>query len=32
LFTNIKDKIQLTLLNTRQFTNGVTELNYTVNR
>ncbi len=32
LFTNIKDKIKLNLLGTRQFTCGVTELNYTVNR
>lgn len=32
LFTNIKDKIHLTLLNTQQFTCGVTELNYIVNR
>ena len=32
LFTNIKDKIKLKLLTTRQFTCGVTELNYTVDR
>ena len=32
LFTDIKDKIQLKLLTTRQFTSGVTELNYTVYR
>jgi dihydrofolate reductase len=32
LFTNIKDKIKLNLLTTRQFTSGVTELNYTVDR
>ncbi len=32
LFADIKDKIKLTLLATRQFTCGVTELNYTVNR
>lgn len=30
LFTNIKDKIKLKLLTTRQFTSGVTELNYIV--
>jgi dihydrofolate reductase len=30
LFVDIKDKIKLKLLNTRQFTCGVTELNYTV--
>ena len=30
LFVNIKDKIKLKLLTTRQFTCGVTELNYTV--
>ncbi|MFT3822902.1 MAG: dihydrofolate reductase family protein [Chitinophagaceae bacterium] len=30
LFTGIKDKVKLQLLTTRQFTNGVTELNYTV--
>ena len=29
LFTNIKGKIKLRLLTTRQFTSGVTELNYT---
>lgn len=28
LFANIKEKINLKLLTTRQFTNGVTELNY----
>ena len=32
LFVDIKDKIKLTLLTTRQFTCGVTELNYTVDR
>jgi len=32
LFVDIKDKIRLNLLNTRQFTSGVTELNYTVER
>ena len=32
LFTNIKDKIKLNLLTTRQFTCGVTELNYIVDR
>ncbi len=32
LFTGIKDKIKLKLLNTQQFTCGVTELNYTVER
>jgi dihydrofolate reductase len=33
LFTDIKDKIKLKLLpTTRQFTNGVTELNYLVDR
>ena len=32
LFTDIKDKIKLKLLTTRQFTSGVTELNYTVDR
>ena len=32
LFVDIKDKIELKLLTTRQFTCGVTELNYTVNR
>lgn len=30
LFTDIKDKIKLKLLTTRQFTCGVTELNYSV--
>ncbi|MBS1575272.1 MAG: dihydrofolate reductase family protein, partial [Bacteroidetes bacterium] len=30
LFTNIKDQVKLKLLTTRQFTCGVTELNYTV--
>src|SRR5438270_842282 len=29
LFLDIKEKIKLNLLNTRRFTNGVTELNYT---
>jgi dihydrofolate reductase len=32
LFVNIKDKIKLNLLTTRQFTSGVTELNYMVDR
>jgi dihydrofolate reductase len=32
LFTDIKDKIKLNLVTTRQFTSGVTELNYTVDR
>ena len=32
LFADIKEKIKLNLLTTRQFTCGVTELNYTVNR
>jgi dihydrofolate reductase len=32
LFADIKEKIKLKLLNTRQFTCGVTELNYTVDR
>ena len=32
LFADIKDKIKLKLLPTRQFTCGVTELNYTVDR
>ena len=32
LFVDIKDKIKLNLLTTQQFTNGVTELNYTVNK
>ena len=32
LFMGIKDKIKLKLLTTRQFTCGVTELNYTVDR
>jgi len=32
LFTDVKDKIKLKLLNTRQFTSGVTELNYSVDR
>ena len=32
LFTDIKDKITLKLLATRQFTSGVTELNYIVDR
>jgi dihydrofolate reductase len=32
LFTDIKDKIKLKLLATRQFTSGVIELNYTVDR
>ena len=32
LFVGVKDKIKLKLLTTRQFTSGVTELNYTVDR
>ncbi len=32
LFANIKDKIKLNLLTTKQFTCGVTELNYTVDK
>lgn len=32
LFVDIKDKITLQLLTTRQFTSGVTELNYIVDR
>lgn len=32
LFVDIKDKIKLNLLTTRQFTSGVIELNYTVDR
>ena len=32
LFTNIRDKIKLELLNTRPFTCGVTELNYRVDQ
>ena len=32
LFTDIKDKIKLQLLTIRQFTSGVTELNYIVDR
>jgi dihydrofolate reductase len=32
LFTGIKDKIKLNLLTTRQFTSGVTELNYIVDK
>ncbi len=32
LFTDINDKIKLKLLNTQQFTSGVTELNYIVDR
>lgn len=32
LFTDIKDKIKLKLLTTRQFTCGVTELNYLVDK
>lgn len=32
LFANVKDKIKLTLRNTRRFTSGVTELDYVVNR
>jgi len=32
LFVDINDKIKLKLLTTRQFTSGVTELNYTMDR
>lgn len=32
LFTDIKDKVKLNLLTTRQFTSGVTELNYIVDK
>jgi len=32
LFVDIKDQVKLKLLATRQFTSGVTELNYTVDR
>jgi dihydrofolate reductase len=32
LFVDIKDKVKLNLLTTRQFTSGVTELNYIVDR
>ena len=32
LFIGIKDKIKLKLLTTRQFTSGVTELNYIIDR
>jgi len=32
LFVDIKEKINLKLLNTRQFASGVTELNYIVDR
>jgi len=32
LFADVNDKIKLDLLTTRQFTSGVTELNYTVDR
>jgi dihydrofolate reductase len=32
LFTGIRDKINLNLLNTHQFSSGVTELNYIVDR
>ena len=32
LFADIKDKIKLNLVTTRQFTCGVTELSYTVDR
>ncbi|MBL7891191.1 MAG: dihydrofolate reductase family protein, partial [Bacteroidia bacterium] len=32
LFADIKEKIKLNLLTTRQFTCGVTELNYTMDR
>ena len=32
LFVDVKDKVKLQLLTTRQFTSGVTELNYIVDR
>ena len=32
LFTGVKDKTKLNLVSTHQFNNGVTELNYTVDR
>ena len=32
LFLNVNDKTELNLISTRQFTCGVTELNYTVDR
>jgi dihydrofolate reductase len=32
LFTGIKEKVKLNLVSTHQFTCGVTELNYTVDR
>ena len=32
LFVNVKDKIKLKLLNTQQFTNGVTGLDYTLDK
>jgi dihydrofolate reductase len=32
LFADVRDKIKLQLLSTRQFTCGVTELNYTVDK
>jgi len=32
LFADVNDKIKLKLLTTRQFTSGVTEMNYTVDR
>lgn len=32
LFVDINEKINLNLVSTRQFTNGVTELNYMVDR
>jgi len=32
LFADIKDKIKLKLLSTRQFTSGVTELNYNIDK
>lgn len=32
LFADVKDKIKLNLVGTRQFTSGVTELDYTVDR
>lgn len=32
LFENVRDRIKLNLITTRQFSSGVTELNYTVDR
>lgn len=32
LFVDVKEKVDLKLLNTQRFTNGVTELNYTVEK